>query len=114
LIRISAISTPDEAFELTNAILDRQVDLIWDDGESFMILDSKLKTEEKILLSLYKKDRIEIDPLQEMIGYKNKTNFRKLAEKLKSKNLIDITSNKLCKLSPLGQHEAERIIGNSK
>jgi len=48
-----------------------------------------------------------------MIGYKNKTNFRKLAEKLKSKNLIDITANKLCKLSPLGQHEAERIIGNS-
>jgi hypothetical protein len=113
LIRISVISTPDEAYELTNAILDRQIDLIWDDGESFMILDSKLKAEEKILLSLYKKDRVELDPLQEMIGYKNKTNFRKLAEKLKSKNLIDITSNKLCKLSPLGQREAERIIGNS-
>jgi len=112
LVRISATTTPDEAYDLINAILDRQVDLIWDDGESFMILDNKLKAEEKILLSLYKKDRVEIEPLQQMIGYKNKTNFRKLAEKLKSKNLIDITSNKLCKLSPLGLHEAERIIGN--
>lgn len=113
LVRISATSTPDEAYELTNAILERQVDLIWDDGESFMILDSKLKAEDKILLSLYKKDRVELDSLQEMIRYKNKTNFRKLAEKLKSKNLIDITTDKLCKLSPLGQHEAERIIGNA-
>jgi len=38
-----------------------------------------------------------------LIGYKNKTNFRKIAEKLKLKNLIDITSNNICKLSPLGQ-----------
>ena len=45
-----------------------------------------------------------------LIGYKNKTNFRKIAEKLKLKNLIDITSNNICKLSPLGQNEAERII----
>lgn len=112
LVRISATATPDEAYDLINAILDRQVDLIWDDGESFMILDNKMKAEEKILLSLYKKDRVEIEPLQQMVGYKNKTNFRKLVEKLKSKNLIDITSNKLCKLSPLGLHEAERIMGN--
>lgn len=110
LVRISAYSSPDDAYELTNAILERQVDLIWDDGESFMILNSKLKAEEKILISLYKKDKIEIDQLQNLIGYKNKSNFRKIAEKLKSKSLIDITSNNICKLSPLGQNEAERII----
>lgn len=110
LVRIAASSTPNDAYELTDAILERQIDLIWDDGESFMILNGKLKTEEKILICLYKNDRTDIEILQGWIGYKNKTNFRKLTEKLKTKNLIDITSNRVCKLSPLGLHEAERII----
>lgn len=109
-VRLSGTSNPDEAYELTNYILERDLDLIWDDGESFMILDKKLKANQKILLSLYKKDRVNISKLQELVGYKNKTNFKKVCEKLMSEKLLDITDMQLCKLSPLGVQLAESII----
>jgi len=109
-VRISISADADEAHELTNSILEREVDLIWDDGESFMILNTKLKADQKILISLYKRDRVELEELRTLIGYKNKTNFNKLAEKLKSNKFIDITAHSVCKLSPLGLKEAESII----
>lgn len=112
-LRIAILTNPNEDHELTNAILEREVDLIWDDGESFMILNSKLKTNQKILISLYKRDRIQIEKLRALIEYKNKSDFRKLAEKLKSSKLIDITADSICKLSPLGVKEAESIIENT-
>lgn len=113
LVRIASASNPDEAHEITNYILEREVDLIWDDGESFMILNSKLKADQKILVTLYKRDRVEIEELRGLIGYQNKSNFKKIALKLKSNNLIDITENSICKLSPLGVKEAEVIVENT-
>lgn len=112
-VRIAVSSNADEAHELTNAILEREVDLIWDDGESFMILNNKLKSNQKILVSLYKRDRVEIEDLRNLIGYKNKSDFRRLAEKLKFNKKIDITVDSICKLSPLGLKEAESIIENT-
>jgi len=112
-VRIAISTNADEAHELTSAILEREVDLIWDDGESFMILNNKLKANQKIIVSLYKRDRVEIEELRDLIGYKNKSDFRKLAEKLKSNKLIDITVDSICKLSPLGVKEAEFIIENT-
>lgn len=113
LVRLSGASNPDEAYEVANFILERDVDLIWDDGESFMILDKKLKADQKILLSLYKKDRVDLGELQTLVEYKNKTNFRKVCEKLRSERLIDITADQICKLSPLGVKSAESIIQNT-
>lgn len=110
LVRIAGSAHPDEAYELTNYILEREVDLIWDDGESFMVLDQKLKAEQKILIVLYKKSKLDIDQLQELVGYKNQTNFRKLCLKLKSQKQIDITKEQACKLSPVGIINAEKII----
>jgi hypothetical protein len=113
LVRLSGASNPDEAYEVANFILERDVDLIWDDGESFMILDKKLKADQKVLLSLYKKDRVTLEVLQTLVEYKNKTNFRKVCEKLRSEKLIDITSDQICRLSPLGIQSAESIIQNT-
>lgn len=113
LVRLSGASNPDEAYEVASFILERDVDLIWDDGESFMILDKRLKADQKVLLSLYKKDRVTLEQLQALVEYKNKTNFRKVCEKLRSEKLIDITSDQICKLSPLGIQSAELIIQNT-
>ena len=113
LVRLSGASNPDEAYEVANFILERDVDLIWDDGESFMILDKKLKADQKVLLSLYKRDRVDLGELQTLVEYKNKTNFRKVCEKLRSEKQIDITANHICKLSPLGIKSAEAIIQNT-
>lgn len=112
LVRLAGESNPDEAYEVADFILERDIDLIWDDGESFMILDKNLKAEQKVLLSLYKKDRVALGDLQTLVEYKNKTNFRKVCEKLRSEKLIDITADQICKLSPLGVQSAESIIQN--
>jgi hypothetical protein len=110
LVRFSSTSIPDEAYILVESIMERQIDLVWDDGETFMILSNKLKTEGKILLTLYKKDYIEIEALRNMLQYKNKTAFRRLVEKMKGRHLIDITPAQVCKISPAGVAEAECII----
>ncbi len=113
LLRIVTASNPDDAHALTDAILERDLDLIWDDGESFVILNNKLKAEQKVLVTLYKKDRRSIEELQGTIGYRNRTRFKSIVERLRSENLIDIVQGSVCKISPLGIREAERIVENT-
>ncbi len=110
LVRLSGSSSPDDAKQITDEILERQVDLIWDDGESFMILDKKLKATDRILLCLYKKDRISVEELRTRVDYKNKSNFRKLISDLRRDKFIDLITEDICKLSPLGVISAERIV----
>jgi len=113
LVRTVTASNPDDAHALTDAILERELDLIWDDGESFVIMDNKLKAEQKVLVTLYKRDRYSIDEIQSLIGYKNRTRFKSIVERLRTDNLIDIVQESICKISPLGIREAERIIENT-
>lgn len=113
LVRYVTASSPDDAHILTDSILERDLDIIWDDGESFMILNNKLKTEQKVIVALYKRDRVSVEALRELIGYKNKTRFKEIAESLRLKSLIDIVQGSICKISPLGVKEAEAIIENT-
>jgi hypothetical protein len=113
LVRHVTASSPDDAHILTDSILERDLDIIWDDGESFMILNNKLKTEQKVIVALYKRDRISVEALRELIGYKNRTRFKAITETLRSKNVIDIVQGGICKISPLGVREAEAIIENT-
>lgn len=113
LVRNVTASNPDDAHALTDAILERDLDLIWDDGESFVIMDNKLKADQKVLVTLYKRDRYSIDEIQSLIGYRNRTRFKSIVERLRSDNLIDIVQGSICKISPLGVREAERIIENT-
>ena len=113
LIRIAGQAQPEEAHRLTDAILDRQVDLIWEDGETFMILDKSLKAQDRILVTLYKKDYLSVEELRGKVVYTNKTNFRKIILKLRSEKLIDLTEADICKLSPLGVQKAEKIVNEA-
>ncbi|MDN4147526.1 hypothetical protein ABS648_26030 [Pseudomonas solani] len=110
LVRMCSALTPEEADDLVSLIVERDVDVIWDDGESFVFLNVKLKAEQKVLICLYRKDRQAAETLRALIGYKNKTDFNKILLKLKSAAKIDILDSGLCKISPLGLREAEKII----
>lgn len=110
LVRLSTSASPEEAKLLVDQILYRQVDLIWDDGESFMVLDQKLKAADKILLVLYRQDRLAMEDLRSKVEYKNKTAFKGILEGLQSKKFLSITADSLCKLSPLGVHQVEQTI----
>lgn len=114
LIRVSESCSNNEALSLIEAIVSREVDLIWDDGESFLILDTKLNYKQKVLLTLYKKGKVSIDELQNLLEYKNKSNFKKLLKDLKSRQKIDIIEESICKISPLGVVSAESIIQSNQ
>lgn len=110
LIRIAGTSSPDKAQQLLNQVIDRQVDLVWEDGETFIILSKKLKASEKVLVALYKEDKIDSEILRCRIEYKNKSNFTKILYVLKKDKLIDFNEAGVCKLSPLGVKAAETIM----
>lgn len=113
LIRLSGSSSPSEAQSLVAKVVERQVDLVWDDGDTFMIMNKKLRASEKILITLYKEDRIQLEQLRSRVDYKNKTNFRKIVLGMKKDKLLDINVQEICKLSPLGLIEAEQIAKNT-
>ncbi|MCP5135914.1 MAG: hypothetical protein H6981_03815 [Gammaproteobacteria bacterium] len=113
LIRIAGASSPDEAERLVSQVTEKQVDLVWDDGESFMILSKKLKASEKVLIALYKEDKIDLEVLRIRVEYKNKSNFKKILLALKKDKLIDINDAGICKLSPLGVVSAEAIVNGT-
>lgn len=110
LVRIAGAGSPEDAARVVDQVLERQIDLIWDDGESFMVLNSKLKAADKVLLVLYKQDRIGIETLREKVQYSNKSAFRKIVQNLQRVKLMAITVDGVCKLSPLGVAAAEEII----
>lgn len=109
-LRLASDASPKDAEAAIHKLIERQVEAIWDDGESFMILNDSLKTREKILITLYKKDNISDIDLQNYVGYKNTSAFRKIISALKKECLIDYTASRQCKLSPLGVTEAEKAL----
>ncbi|MGA2467665.1 MAG: hypothetical protein ABSH06_25375 [Thermodesulfobacteriota bacterium] len=113
LVRLAGVSSPEEAKQLTDQVLERKVDLIWEDDETFMVLDKKLKTRERILLCLYKHDRLPMEDLRLKVGYKNKTHFIRIIANLEHEKLMALTSVGICKLSPLGVKAAERLISGT-
>lgn len=113
LVRLSSQSTPGEAKQIVDQILERQIDLIWEDDDTFMVLDRKLTATEKILLVLYKQDRITVETLRERVDYKNKSAFVKILQDHQREKAIAITSEGICKLSPLGIALAERLISRA-
>jgi hypothetical protein len=110
LVRLASLGSPEDAKQLVDQILDRQVDLIWDDGETFMVLDKKLTAAEKVLLVLYKQDRITVETLRERVGYKNPSAFNKIVQEHQRDKAIDVTMGGICKLSPRGVSIAEKIV----
>ncbi|MHB1000609.1 MAG: hypothetical protein ACYC27_15320 [Armatimonadota bacterium] len=110
LIRLSTLSSPDEAHRLTNQVLERQVDIIWEDDGIFMVLDNTLTASERVLVCLYKRDRILLEELQDRVSYQNKPRFKRMIQELQRQKLLALTTDDFCMLSPLGVIEAEKLI----
>lgn len=110
LTRKAASIAPKDAEAIVKSIVEREIEAVWDDGESFIILEPKLKLAEKILITLYKRDNIVDGELQALVAYSNRTRFREQLKKLKQDLLIDYRPDKRCKISPLGIARAESIL----
>lgn len=110
LIRLAGTTSPKESSELIKTIVERQVEAIWDDGETFMVLDTKMPAKDKVLVVLYRKNNILDITLQKLVEYQNPSAFKKILLNLKKEKLIDYTPDKICKLSPLGSAKVEDLL----
>lgn len=108
LYRLSICTNFESAENIINSIMDKEIDIIWDNGNCLRILDTKIATKNKILCLLYIENKQTSDKLQFSIEYKNKSNFKKILNQLHTQRLIEY-QNEECILTPIGERKAEEI-----
>ncbi|MGN0014194.1 MAG: hypothetical protein ACI37T_02110 [Candidatus Gastranaerophilaceae bacterium] len=109
IIRINSPLSFDETIKLIKQIICKEIDIIWDTGGKIRILKNDLNTTQKVICLLYYKDGQSENELYENTEYKNFSLFRnRILKSLHQRRFIEY-NNKVCKISPLGIIEAEKI-----
>jgi hypothetical protein len=109
LVRINSALTITETQKLIASIVERQIDLIWKDNGITRILNTELKTEEKIIILLLDESPQTEQQLLKSSNYSNSTKFRNFLKMLHKQALINYENGK-CTISPTGLIEAEKTI----
>ena len=109
--RLSVNTDFENAEKIINSIMDKEIDIVWDNGKCLRILDTKMTAKNKILCLLYVKNNQNSDSLQASIEYKNKADFKNILKQLHAQRLIEY-SNEECILSPQGERLAEKLFDN--
>ncbi len=100
----------EKSEEIISSIISKERSLIWDTGDVLRILDTKMSAKSKVLCLLYAKDNQSDMDLYNAIEYSNTAVFRSsVLKKLHTCRFIEY-SNGVCKLSPLGIREAEKLL----
>ena len=82
IVRLETGSSPEEAQELIDGLVERRVPIIEEIDGSPVVLNTDLPAMDRAFISLYKRhpNRIPVRTLAEWISYKNESRFRKLLE----------------------------------
>lgn len=99
----------NETSEIIKNIINKENEIIWEVNGVLRILDTKLKTEQKILSLLYSKDKQTFKELFNNTEYKNSTNFKLILKKMHNKKLIEYAVDKIF-ISPKGILEVEKYL----
>ena len=112
IVRLSSNLSFDETVELIKQITCKEIEIVWDTGDSIRILKNDLTTAQKVICLLYYKDNQTDEELFDNTEYKNFSLFKnRILKDLHQKRLIEYT-NQDCKISPLGIKEAETIFNS--
>jgi hypothetical protein len=109
IFRLNSTLSPDETQKLVDRIAERTIDLIWVESSFTRILDTRLSAKEMILILLYDKSPRTVEEMQDIIEYKNATNFKKIVISLHKERVVEMRSNSSY-ISPTGIILAEQII----
>ena len=112
IFRLASTMSFEETEEIVNAIMCKEVPMIWDTGNCLRILNTKMTSKDKVICLLYIRDCMTDLELQSSIEYKNLSDFRKVLRALHKDRLIEYQVPK-CILSPLGINRAEELVNNS-
>lgn len=100
--------------EFILGINERRLPVVFEYGDTKRILDTSLKTEQKILLLLYSTSKaVEIKTLCNWIEYSNFSRFCKIVKEMHNSRFLECEEN-LCVLTPNGIKLAEEIIITKK
>lgn len=108
LIRLTTDLSEPEAKTVLDQVISRQLTAIWREGDIVRVINPKASAKDKILLLLaFVGDYAEQD-LKSTTEYKHTSNFRALLRDLHKKGLIHF-DGRLCKITPNGSTEAEKL-----
>lgn len=110
IIRINSQLPIDETEKLIDEIVERNIEGIWEVGETVRILKDGLSLKEKILYLLYNKQSLNDSEIKKITEYSNMTYLKKTLREFHKKRLIEYKDDGECILSPKGAVEAEKII----
>lgn len=110
IIRINSQLPIDETEKLIDEIVERNIEGIWEVGETVRILKDGLSLKEKILYLLYNKQSLNDTEIKNITEYSNMTYLKKTLKEFHKKRLIEYKDDGECILSPKGAVEAEKII----
>lgn len=110
IIRLNSQLPIDETEKLIDEIIERNVEGIWEVGETIRILEDGLSLKEKILYLLYNKKSLKDTDIKKITEYSNMTYLKKTLKEFHKKRLIEYKDDGECILSPKGAVEAEKII----
>ncbi|MBR3150035.1 MAG: hypothetical protein IKF64_07685 [Eubacterium sp.] len=100
----------DKSEEIISSIIYKDSPLIWDTGGTLRVLETKMPAKNQVLCLLYTKNSQSDVDLCEAIEYSNFAVFKSsVLKKLHISRLIEY-KNGICKLSPLGIQEAEKLL----
>lgn len=112
-IRLATNLSLSDTQKLLDSIVERNIDILWKNNSLKRVLNPKIPSKEQILVLLYDESPLKAIQLQEIIEYKNLSNFTKILKELHKARFIEFDSTN-CKISPTGILEAEKIIKKYK
>lgn len=112
IVRLKTNLSIERTQELVQQISQRNIDLIWKNGEVKRILNPKIPAKNQVLILLFDTSPQRIDLMRSIVEYKHANNFRNLiVGDLHKKRLIEWDKeNGECRISPTGLIEAEKLI----
>lgn len=104
LVRALHALTPVQARQVVDAIVDRELPMIWEVDGRKRVLAAHLSAEEKALLLLYTSNAPMLrEVLRTWTGYANQSRFGSdILQPLHARALIHLSSDNLVHLSPIG------------
>jgi hypothetical protein len=112
LVRAFHALTPAEAAQMVEAIVDREVPMIWEVDGKKRVVAAHLNTDEKVLLLLYTINvAIVREALRTWVEYGNQSRFRTaILQPLHDRALIHLAGDDLVYLSPVGVAYVESTV----
>ena len=109
LVRMKSSLSPSETQSLVEAIVERDISLLWKTNDFVRVLDPDLPTESQILILLYDGDK-DNSALYKGMPDVNPRSIRRSLEQMNKDRKIAYSKGESSTLSPVGRLLAERVI----